>query len=229
MARFAFSLLAVLPAASYLMANSAQVTLEDLCKDTYYAGYCVRLIRPTVFKSTSFNSVEWQRKALNRVLARALIAKRYMVSQAELVDATQATSLKSCTHMLHASAKLIKEASMEFGTKNFDKSAMLSKLDTASSNQEACSDLLEDAGSGIMRKVRDHANEANMASRIVQADESKYCAYVRECIFREIVEEANEYLKGCKTMETKSSRLKWLAGRQRDEKSVIVTCAELAK
>ncbi|KAL3521975.1 hypothetical protein ACH5RR_014809 [Cinchona calisaya] len=132
MARFAFSLLAVLLVASYLMADSAQ------------------------------------RKALNRVLARALIAKRYMVSQAELVDATQATSLKSCTHMLHASAKLIKEASMEFGTKNFDKSAMLSKLDTASSNQEACSDLLEDARSGIMRKVRDHANEANMASRIVQ-------------------------------------------------------------
>ncbi|KAL3521988.1 hypothetical protein ACH5RR_014822 [Cinchona calisaya] len=168
MARFVLSLLAVLLAASYLMADSAQVTLEDLCKDTYNAGYCVRLLRPTVFKSTSFNSVEWQRKALNRVLARALIAKRYMVSQAKSVDATQATSLKSCSHMLHASAKLIKEASMEFGTKNFDKSDMLSKLDTASSNQEACSDLLEDAGSGIMRKVRDHANEANMASRIVQ-------------------------------------------------------------
>ncbi|KAL3521976.1 hypothetical protein ACH5RR_014810 [Cinchona calisaya] len=65
--------------------------------------------------------------------------------------------------------------------------------------------------------------------REVAADESKYCAYVRECIFREIVEEANEYLKGCKTMETKSSRLKWLAGRRRDEKSVIVTCAKLAK
>ncbi|KAL3537532.1 hypothetical protein ACH5RR_000898 [Cinchona calisaya] len=168
MARFALLSLAVLLAVSYVATVSAQVTLEDVCKETYNAGYCVRLLKPTVFKSTNFGSVEWQKKALNRVLARALIAKRYMVSQANSVDATQANSLKSCTHMLHASAKLIKEATLEFGTKDFEKSNVLSKLDAASSNQEACSDLLEDAGSGIMRKVRDHTNEANMANRIVQ-------------------------------------------------------------
>ncbi|CAI9102944.1 OLC1v1001341C1 [Oldenlandia corymbosa var. corymbosa] len=159
MARFAISLLALLVLASYASAT----TLEEVCKGTTNATYCVKLLQPTVMPDTDFNSTLWHKMVISRAVTRAMMAKDFM-ARLPNVPKENTAALSACAHKLRQSIKLLREAAAEYGV---GPANVTGTLDRVSAFQNACSGLLKDVGAA-MEQVRVHANEAAAATYIAK-------------------------------------------------------------
>lgn len=165
---------AVIPAA----APAAEGNLEALCKKTHDVISCVQLLKPAVTPTTQFNSLEWYRKVLSKSLSKAITAKNFMSKQAQQLDPREQIALLDCVDKISDSVELLQQVSREYvemfklkANEGFNygwrKKNVQTLMDTATNEQEACYNSLKGLQGPIMQKVRDLANNAYTANKIV--------------------------------------------------------------
>lgn len=159
-------------------AAAAEGNLEALCKKTHDADSCIELLKPTVTPSTQFDSLEWYRKVLSKSLSKAIVARNFMTKQVRGMDAWQQIALLDCVNKMSDSVETLQQVSHEYvemfklkTAEGFNygwhKKNVQTLLDLATNQEEACYKSLASRQHPVMQQVRELANNAYTANRIV--------------------------------------------------------------